>query len=73
MLSRIFVQAAGAALSKLAKAEKVSSAGLALLSAPEQAQTAATKITTGECSVDNQMLEEGHHRRWGWGVGGVFH
>lgn len=40
-------QTAGVALSKLAKAEKVTSAGLALLSSPAEAQTAATKLTTG--------------------------
>jgi hypothetical protein len=43
-------QAAGVALAKLAKAEKVTSAGLALLAPPAgaAAAAAASKLTTGE-------------------------
>jgi hypothetical protein len=44
-------QAAGAALAKLAKAEKVSSAGLALLAAPsgeDAQQEAAKRLAAGE-------------------------
>jgi hypothetical protein len=51
-LARFFgLQAAGAALAKLAKAEKVSSAGLALLSAPQAAeaqQEAAKRLAAGK-------------------------
>jgi hypothetical protein len=44
----VSLQAAGAALAKLAKAEKVTSAGLALLAPPGDVATTAAKLTTGE-------------------------
>jgi hypothetical protein len=46
-ISCVCVQAAGAALAKLAKAEKVASAGLALLAPLGDVPTAAAKLTTG--------------------------
>jgi hypothetical protein len=59
----LLLQTAGVALSKLAKAEKVTSAGLALLSSPAEAQTAATKLTTGRDMQRGRGREGGGCRR----------